>query len=68
MSYTYKNRPDKMTMLIRGYGFNGATLGKAISVSHDTARRRMAFPEDLTLGELRKLKKYIPEDEIRAAI
>lgn len=65
---------EKIVALIWGAAaVNGLTneqLGEKAKISRDTLRRRKVKPEDLTLGELRRLGRAlnIPVDELRAAI
>lgn len=61
-------KPDKLAMLIRAYGIDGVRLGKIIGKSHDTGRRRISEPGELTVSELRRLMKHIPREEILSVL
>ena len=69
MPYIPKTQPE-LTRLILSYGFNGENLEAVLGHSPPTNRRRISNPDELTVGDLKKLarKGHIPLDEIRAAI
>ena len=52
------------------HGLTNEQLGDKAHISRTTVARRKANPEDLTLGELRRLGRAlgIPIEELRAAI
>lgn len=60
----------KMRCLLLGYGMNGPALARILGCTPGTARLRLAEPERITLGDIRKLnvKGHIPLEELRAAI
>ena len=59
-----------MTRLLKSYDLNGNNLASAIKSSPATARRKIAEPERLTLGDLRAIhyKFGIPVDELRERV
>ena len=58
-----------MRRLLLGYGMNGPLMGRAMGTTDKTGKRRLDHPEELTLGELKKLSRAgIPAEEIRDAI
>ncbi len=61
---------DALGRLLRGYGVNGASLSDAIGCAPVTARKKLAEPKYLTVGDLyRASEKFgIPMDEIRHSI
>ena len=72
MPYIKPKQPPfaKLTRLLRGYGFDGPSLGKVLGCSHPTAKKKIDNPELLTLAELKKINQagHIPAEEIREAI
>lgn len=66
--------PDKqfatLRRLLLGYEIDANRMALALCVCQKTGRRRLDHPEELTLGDLRRLcRRYnIPADEIREAI
>ena len=66
-----KQERDPMLKVIGAYGLERSrTFGAVIGKSPNMALRRLKDPEQLTLGELRRLATHghIPIDEIRAAL
>lgn len=66
-----KHERDPMLKVIGAYGLERSrTLGAILGTSPNTALKRIHNPEDLTLGELRRLATHghIPIDEIRSAV
>lgn len=65
---------EKLVALIWGmanvHGLTNEQLGDKAHISRTTVARRKANPEDLTLGELRRLGRAlgIPIEELRATI
>ena len=61
---------QKMTRILRGYGFNGENLVPVLGYSPKTNRERIRNPEQLTLGDVKNLnqKGHIPMEELRDAI
>ena len=59
-----------MTRLLRGYGLNGNVLSQAIRSSPATARKKIAEPKYLTVGDLMAINRKwaISLDEIRRCI
>ena len=67
-----QTQPDYAALgrLLRGYGANGQTLSMALGCAPATARKKLAEPKHLTLGDLSCIshKFGIPFDEVRNAI
>lgn len=69
-----KKPPDKLRMLLVGYieatGTTRDDLGRIIGTCDDTARKRVKNPDEMTIGDLKRIGKSlgIPVDELRAAI
>lgn len=62
-------KPDGLTRLLLSYGLDGAKMAQLLGCCHKTGRVRLEIPETLTVGELRKLKKWgVDADELRAAL
>lgn len=61
---------DAVAEKLRGKGANGANLAKVLGCAPATARKKLAEPRLLTLGDLAKASRYfaIPMDEIREAV
>lgn len=61
---------EKMTRLLKGYGFNGENLAPVIFVTPTTARKRIEHPEQLTLLDIGNINRrgHIPLEELREAI
>jgi len=59
-----------MKRLLLGYEVNGANLATAIGCSEPTARKKLADPSRLTLGDLELIhRKFgIPCEEIRERV
>ena len=55
---------------LRGKGANGANLAKVLGCAPATARKKLAEPRLLTLGDLERASRYfgIPFAELREAI
>lgn len=70
MPYTKQTR-DGMLKLLGAYGLaSGVKLAPVLGVSAQTAYRRIDHPEELTVGELRRLATHghIPLEEVRNAV
>ena len=66
-----KKTTDPMRRVLNAYELNtGRKLGSVLGVAPATALNRIKTPDDLTLGELRRLASHghIPIEEVRAAI
>ena len=59
-----------MGRLLRSYGANGVNLAAALKCDPATARRKLAEPQRLTLGDLSKISTHyaIPMNDIREAV
>lgn len=73
MPYTKPLNPprhERMTRLLRGYGFNAPKLAEVLNVSAPTARQRLEDPSRITLGDLDRINRFghVPMEEIREAI
>ena len=72
MPYTKfcQTKEPPMTRLLRSYKFNGTSLGRLLGVSHGTGQKKLTDPDNLTIGDLRRISKagHIPMDELRGAI
>jgi len=62
--------PHPMTQLLRGYSINGNVLAPVIKSSPATARKKIAEPKYLTVGNLIAIHRKwgIPIDEIRRCV
>ena len=62
--------PHPMTQLLRGYSINGNSLAPVIKSSPATARKKIAEPKYLTVGDLIAINRKwaIPLDEIRRCV
>ncbi len=70
MPYVRKNT-DPMRRVLNAYELNtGRALAGVLGVSPVTALSRIKTPDDLTLGELRRMvsRGHVPIEEVRAAI
>lgn len=63
-------KTHEMTRLLLGYGINGNTLAPVINSCPATARKKIAEPKYLTVGDLMAINRKwaIPLDELRRAI
>jgi hypothetical protein len=59
-----------MTQLLRGYSLNGNVLAPIIKTSPATARKKIAEPRYLTVGDLLAINRSvgIPIDDLRRCI
>ena len=59
-----------VSRLLKGYDMTGVRLAGVLGKSEFTARQRIKFPADLTLGELDLICKrgHIPAEKLREAI
>jgi hypothetical protein len=67
---TEENSIHPMTRLLYGYKVNGSNLAVAIGCCEPTARKKLLYPDKLTLGDLKKIHRAfkIPCKEIKGAI
>lgn len=70
MPRTRGDPPHPMTQLLRGYGLNGSKLAPVIESSPTTARKKIAEPRYLTVGDLLEINRKwgIPMDDLRRCI
>ena len=70
MPRTRGDPPHPMTQLLRGYSINGNTLAPVIKSSHATARKKIAEPKYLTVGDLIAINRKfgIALDDLRRCI
>lgn len=67
----FKDRTDALRRVLNAYELNsGPALASVLGVSRNTALARINHPEQLTVGELRKisLRGHVPVEELRAAL
>ncbi len=71
MPYLKTNIPfADLQQLLKGYGLSGPKLSRVIGCSHVTAKKKIDYPEFLTVGDLDKISRnfHIPMDDIRGAM
>lgn len=65
-----RDSTEPMTRLLRGYGINGNNFADVAHISPATARKKIADPSLLTIGDLDAIHRRfgIPVEEIRGNI
>lgn len=65
-----KDTVHPLSRLLKGYEVNGKNLADCLGCAPETARKKLADPDRLTVGDLRRIHYSfgIPVDDIRELV